>query len=110
LIFLGVQQNRFALATRVIDRVLACLKHGRGLQDMADWWSGNDFEADLTNGHRRLRAYRREHDHSQSPTPGRMTAVGNPFKLAFPRGAVCTADDTTEELPIEGLLSCWSHG
>jgi hypothetical protein len=47
LVFLGVQQDRAAMAAGVVYRIIARNEHGRGIQNDADSRRVNYFEADL---------------------------------------------------------------
>ena len=38
LVFLGVHEDHPAMGAGVVDRVVACLDHGRRIHDVADTW------------------------------------------------------------------------
>jgi hypothetical protein len=70
LALVGVQQDRAALSASVIDRLVACLKYRRGLQNVALARRDDYFKTDLSSAHGCYALHRREHNHSQPPTPG----------------------------------------
>ena len=58
----GMQQNGAATAAGVIHRMIACPKHGWGVQDDADCRRGDYFKANLAGGHNVLTSRRRAAD------------------------------------------------